>query len=86
ARFIREDKFWNAQIGQVYVNSGQEIELIPRIGDHRILIGNVRDLPAKMEKLLIFYQRAMPRVGWDTYKVINLKYGNQIVASREPEN
>src|SRR3546814_14882636 len=38
ARFIREDKFWNAQIGQVYVNSGQEIELIPRIGDHRILI------------------------------------------------
>lgn len=82
ARFIEQDDFWKAQIGQVYVNAEKEIELIPRVGDHRILIGDAGDLAAKMEKLLIFYRKAMPRVGWDTYEVINLKYGNQIIATR----
>lgn len=82
ARFISRDEFWRAQIGQVYVNQEQELELIPRVGDHRILIGNAENIEAKLEKLLIFYRKAMPRVGWNTYEVINLKYGNQIVASR----
>ncbi|QEC50974.1 cell division protein FtsQ [Anseongella ginsenosidimutans] len=82
ARFISKDEFWKAQIGQVYVNQESEIELIPRVGNHRILLGNADNLEAKLEKLLIFYRKAMPRVGWDTYEVINLKYENQIVATR----
>ena len=86
ARFINKDEFWKAQIGQVYVNSEKEMELIPRVGDHRILIGTVANLEEKLEKLLIFYRKAMPRVGWDTYKVINLKYENQIVATRRKPN
>jgi len=31
---------------------------------------------------LIFYKRAIPKVGWDTYKTINLKYANQIVCQK----
>lgn len=82
AQAINQDPFWKAQIGQIYVNKEQDMELIPRVGDHRIVIGNAQGLEAKLEKLLIFYRTAMPRVGWATYKVINLKYGDQIVATR----
>lgn len=82
ATFVSSNPFWKAQIGQVYVNGEQDMELIPRVGDHRIIIGDARDLEKKFEKLLIFYRTAMPRVGWATYDVINLKYGNQIVATR----
>lgn len=79
AGFLERDRFWKAQIGQVFVNGEGEMELIPRVGDHRILLGSVSNLQKKLDKLLIFYREAMPRVGWDTYKVINVKYDGQIV-------
>lgn len=83
ASFIEGNEFWKAQIGQVYVNEEKEMELIPRVGDHRILIGDAGGLEEKMSKLLIFYRKAMPRVGWDTYKTINVKYANQIIGVRD---
>ena len=35
-----------------------------------------------MNNLLAFYKQAMPKVGWNAYKTINLKYTNQIVCER----
>lgn len=77
--YIRKDSLWDAQIGQIYVNQGHEIELIPRVGNQRILLGNADSLELKFKNLMAFYKQALPRVGWDAYKVINIKYANQIV-------
>lgn len=80
ADFIRRDSLWNAQIEQINVNANHEIELIPRVGNQRILLGNADSLDKKFKNLLIFYQKAIPKVGWGAYKIINIKYANQIVA------
>ncbi|WP_345955104.1 cell division protein FtsQ [Mucilaginibacter sp. PAMB04168] len=77
--FIRKDTLWNAQIAQIYVNQSREIELIPRVGNHKILLGNADSLASKFHNLEIFYKQALPQVGWDKYKVINIKYANQVV-------
>lgn len=79
ADFIRKDSLWNAQIVQVYVNEQHEIELIPRVGNSRILLGNADSLKTKFENLLAFYKQALPKVGQDAYKTINIKYANQVV-------
>lgn len=79
ADFIIRDSLWYAQIAQVYVNQDHEIELIPRVGNNRILLGNADNLEAKFHNLLVFYKQALPRVGWDRYKTINIKYANQVV-------
>jgi cell division protein FtsQ len=79
ADFIRRDSLWDAQIEQVFVNANHEIELIPRVGNQRILLGNTDSLDKKFKNLLIFYQKAIPKIGWGAYKVINIKYANQIV-------
>jgi cell division protein FtsQ len=79
ADFINRDSLWSAQIAQVYVNQGHEIELIPRVGNNRILLGNADSLESKFHNLLVFYKQALPQVGWDRYKVINIKYANQVV-------
>ncbi|MGZ3766677.1 MAG: cell division protein FtsQ/DivIB, partial [Mucilaginibacter sp.] len=79
ADFISKDSLWSAQIAQVYVNQQHEIELIPRVGTNRILLGNADSLESKFHNLLVFYQQALPRVGWDRYKLINIKYANQVV-------
>jgi cell division protein FtsQ len=79
ADFIRKDSLWSAQIVQVYVNDKHEIELIPRVGNHRILLGNADSLKTKFDNLLVFYKQALPKVGQDAYKIINIKYANQVV-------
>ena len=82
ALFIEKDTLWSNQIEQLYVNNRSEIEMIPRVGNQRIILGSADSLEVKFRNLLVFYKKAMPIVGWDTYKTINLKYANQIVCER----
>ena len=82
AAFIKRDTLWDAQIEQLYVNEKKEIELIPRVGNQRIILGSADSLDVKMRNLLAFYKQAMPKVGWDTYKTINIKYTNQVVCEK----
>jgi cell division protein FtsQ len=79
AEFIRKDTLWNAQIAQIYVNMNHEIELVPRVGNHKILLGGADSLASKFHNLKIFYKQALPQVGWDRYKIINIKYANQVI-------
>ncbi len=82
ALFFKKDTLWDAQIEQMYVNEKNDVELIPRVGNQRIILGNADSLETKMNNLLAFYKQAMPKVGWNAYKTINLKYTNQIVCER----
>lgn len=82
AQFISADTLWNNQIEQLYVNDKKDIELIPRLGNQRIILGTADSLDVKFRNLLVFYKMALPKVGWDTYKTINLKYANQIVCEK----
>ncbi|MFD0750684.1 cell division protein FtsQ/DivIB [Mucilaginibacter calamicampi] len=77
--FIHSDTLWDAQIAQIYVNANQEIELIPRVGSQRILLGNADSLDVKFKNLLGFYKQALPTMGWEAYKTINIKYTNQVI-------
>lgn len=79
---IRGDKFWNAQIEQIYIEPNQDIVLIPRVGDHKIVFGDTSNAIEKFENLEVFYQKALPKVGWQTYHTINVKYRGQVVCSR----
>jgi cell division protein FtsQ len=79
ASYIRQDSLWDAQIAQIYVNSDHEIELVPRVGNQKILLGNADSLELKFRNLMAFYKQALPQVGWDAYKLINIKYANQVI-------
>jgi len=82
ARFVKRDTLWDAQIEQLYINEKSDIEMIPRVGNQRIILGNAKDIETKMSNLLAFYKQAMPKVGWNAYRSINLKYINQIVCEK----
>jgi len=81
--FLQKNAFWNNQIEQIYVHPNQEVELIPRIGDHRIILGDFEDFEVKMNNLRLFYEQAIPKIGWGKYEIINLKYKNQIVCTKK---
>lgn len=82
ALFMKNDTLWDAQIEQIHVADNFDIELIPRVGNQRIILGSADSLATKMNNLLAFYKQAMPLVGWNVYKTINLKYVNQIVCEK----
>lgn len=82
AKTINNDKFWKAQISQVFVNENNEIELIPRIGNHTIVFGSTENMDEKLDKLLIFYKKGLNNTGWNNYSTINLKYKNQVVCTK----
>ncbi|NQY68000.1 MAG: cell division protein FtsQ [Flavobacteriales bacterium] len=82
ARKIDGDPFWKAQFVQVYVNEDQEIELIPSVGNHKIILGDVTDMEEKLKKLRVFYKKGLSKTGWNEYSVINLKFKDQIVCTK----
>ncbi len=83
ALFLRKNDFWNNQIEQIYVRSDKEVELIPRVGNHRILLGPFTNFEEKLENLQLFYDQVIPKMGWNKYNIINLKYKNQIVCTKK---
>lgn len=85
ALFLNNNPFWNAQIDQVHVINANNIELVPRIGDHRIFLGNSEELEWKFTKLRTLYEKALPVVGWSAYESIDLRFGDQVVCKRIKE-
>ena len=80
-RFIKGNSFWNTQTEQIYVNSDNSFELIPVLGNHRILLGDTSLLKEKFDNLFAFYTNVMNKIGWDKYEVIDVRYKGQVVAS-----
>ena len=82
ALFLHNDKFWNAQIEQIVVLPNQDIKLIPRVGEHQIILGNLYGYKERLDKLLAFYENGLNETGWNKYSVINLKFDKQVVCTK----
>ncbi len=83
ASYIRKNDFWRAQIQSVWVNSKGEMEIMPLVGQHKIIFGSVKNMKQKFKKLKLFYKKALNSSGWNRYATINLKYENQIVCTKK---
>jgi cell division protein FtsQ len=80
--YINHDNFWSAEIDQLYVDDDDEIDLIPRLGNHIVHLGSVENFEGKLRNLEVFYEKVMPEVGWNKYELINLEYRDQIVCRK----
>ncbi|MCX6333868.1 MAG: hypothetical protein NT092_06125 [Bacteroidia bacterium] len=81
--YIRDDDFWSAQIDQIYIDSRDEVNLIPRVGNNLIHLGTFENYEGKLRNLEAFYNEVLPEVGWNKYSTINLEYKDQIVCKRK---
>lgn len=79
---LDNDTLTSALIEQIYFNDDREIELVPKMGDQSIVLGDTVSLNEKLKNLRLFYSEGMQNFAWNNYKVINLKYKNQVVCSK----
>jgi cell division protein FtsQ len=79
---LRKDVLSNALIEQIYISDGGDVELFPKIGHQKIILGDTTRIDEKLKNLKVFYTSGMKNAGWDTYKTINLKFRNQVVCTK----
>ncbi|MCE9540426.1 MAG: hypothetical protein K8R85_14595, partial [Bacteroidetes bacterium] len=47
ATYIDADEFWKAQIQQIYVNSDNDMEIVPMVGNQKIIFGDTASMDEK---------------------------------------
>ncbi len=80
---IQSDLFLSALIEQIHLKPNQEIVFVPKIGKEIIEFGKIEDTDKKLKKIKAFYKNALSKIGWNTYKKIDLRYHNQIVCKKK---
>ena len=76
---ISKEPFLHALTEQIHIQHGK-FEIIPKIGDQLILLGDSENYEQKLKNLKLFYQKVMTKTSWNRYSEINLQFKNQIVA------
>ena len=82
AEFISTHELWGPQIEQININQEYDIELIPRVGNHIIVLGDLNNYEFKLNKMEAMYREGFKLADWNQYSVINLKYSNQVVCKK----
>ncbi len=81
-KFLRDDPYWGLQVQQINVTPEGELQLVPRTGDHLLILGDTADIAGKLGRVRVFYEKGLPQAGWNTYKTINAEYDGQLVCTR----
>jgi cell division protein FtsQ len=76
---LSTDDLLSAQIEQVYVDKNKGFILIPKVGNHTIVVGNSDRLQEKFTYLKVFYLQGLNQIGWDKYTEIDLRFKGQVV-------
>lgn len=80
-RRINTDSFWSAQVSQVAIDSSMGFELMPVVGNQKVVFGDTSRMDEKFANLFTFYKNVLNRIGWDKYETLDLRYHGQVVAS-----
>ncbi len=85
SRIINEDEFLKKQIigiDRLEKREHFEYEMKTRVGEQKILLGELQRIEKKIAKLKVFYNRTMLDSTYANYKTINLKFNDQIVCEK----
>jgi cell division protein FtsQ len=85
SRIINEDEFLKKQIigiDRLEKREHFEYEMKTRVGEQKILLGDLQRIEKKIAKLKVFYNRTMLDSTYANYKTINLKFNDQIVCEK----
>ncbi len=80
-RCLQANKFWSAQVSHIVMKSPGMFELIPVLGNQKIVFGDTSFAQEKLDNLTTFYNKVLNRIGWDKYETLDVRFRNQVIAS-----
>lgn len=82
SQLINNDAFLKSQIVQIHINNNGYFELIPRIGNQKILFGLAENMENKFKKIKLFYANGPQAKELNKYDTLNVIFDNQIICSK----
>ena len=83
---VENDSFWRSEVVQIVARAtpsgALEVDLIPRSGGHMIVFGKLERVDEKFSRLMKFYRNGLSKIGWNTYRKIDVRYDNQVICSK----
>ncbi|PHR69716.1 MAG: hypothetical protein COA67_09950 [Lutibacter sp.] len=84
--YIKRDVFLKKQVVGIHKSAENDFILMTRIGSHKINLGGIENLEVKFKNLKAFYNYTMTNKTIENYRIINLKYNNQVVCTKKERN
>ena len=76
---IRKDEFLNALVEQIYFEKDDRVILIPKVGEEKIVLDHIDDLPEKLKNLKVYYKEVAKSNSWGKYDEIDISYRKQVI-------
>jgi cell division protein FtsQ len=76
---IQQNEFWSSMVEHVHIGADRKMEIIPRLGNSKLIVGNVENLELKLKKLMTFYANTIHTRDLNMYSAIDAEYDGQIV-------
>ncbi len=83
---ISKDEFMKEYVVGMDVDSNGEIKLIVRKNNFKVLFGKSEDIENKFQKFKAFYKLTKQDSLLESYGLVNLKFANQVVATKWKAN
>lgn len=80
---IAADKFWRNQVVQINVLGDGSMEIVPRVGDHIVYLGEPVFVQSKLKRMEKFYKYGLSQAGWNKYSYISVEFDNQIICKKK---
>ena len=80
--FLVSHKLWFCQTEQINVLPDGTIEMVPRVGDHIVYLGQPVGLRRKFDRLEKFYKYGLSKAGWNKYSYVSVEFDNQIICKK----
>ena len=82
---VSDDSFWSAEVVQFIADTTStgeiSIQLVPRSGDFVVEFGTLADSDEKLHKLEQFYDDGLSQIGWNRYKIVDVRYNKQVICT-----
>jgi cell division protein FtsQ len=82
--FTLNHPWLHAQAEHFFVDEREDFVMIPRVGNHQVVVGDAKNLNTKFKKLEAFYAETVGARDLNKYTIINLKYRDQVVCTKKP--
>lgn len=81
-KFIQSDDFLSKNITEIRIKNNGEYEFNMRMTNFLVILGDLDNLELKKANLKAFYKQIEKSKSLNVYKIVNLKYSNQVVCTK----
>ena len=82
AKAVDEDEFLKKHVIEIHQNDDGTIDFRVRKSNFKVHLGTLNQLQKKINNFKAFYQKALKDKILDNYKLVNLKFDEQVICTK----